>query len=197
MKRISALLLTIFFVAFGSSLVQALPVVSLDVLSPIIYAGDTFEVNVVVDGVTDFNPLLGADYINSFGFDVVSDPELTYNPPAIVDPAFFDDSGFYPFTDVAGSNFPDPFVFGDDEVFGDNIVLATLSFTTSVAGTYTLGIASDLSDFDEGLDTWLYRQLDMTTGINIDVAQVPEPPTFLLLGSGLVGLGFVRRRFKT
>lgn len=29
-----------------------------------------------------------------------------------------------------------------------------------------------------------------------DVSSVPEPSTLLLLGSGLVGLGYVRRRFK-
>jgi len=29
-----------------------------------------------------------------------------------------------------------------------------------------------------------------------DVAAVPEPATFLLLGVGLVGVGILRRRFK-
>jgi hypothetical protein len=151
-----ALFLTILFVALSSNMVQALPLASLDVLSPTIYAGDTFEVNVVVDGVTDVDLFFGPDFIMNFGFDVVSDPELTYNPPATVDLAFFDDSVLFPTTDVAGSSFPDPFIFGDDEIFGDNILLATLSFTTSVAGTYSLGIVSDLLDFNEGLGTWLY-----------------------------------------
>ena len=45
-------------------------------------------------------------------------------------------------TDVAGMAFPG--------VIGDGILLASLSFSFLVTGDFSLGIVSDLSDFNEG-----------------------------------------------
>ncbi|RKY95826.1 MAG: hypothetical protein DRQ06_02835 [Candidatus Hydrothermota bacterium] len=170
-------------VIFLSSSASAIPTVRLDILDPLIYPGETFEVNVVADGVTDIDPFLGPDEVLAFGFDVVYPLSFTYNG-ATVGPGFFDDSASFPDTDVAGSAFPG--------ISGDDILLASLSFTPSLAGSFSLGILSDLSDPNEGLITWLYPQIEITTSTSVNV--VPEPSTLLLMGAGLAGLGLARKR---
>ncbi len=52
-------------------------------------------------------------------------------------------------------------------------------------GEFTVSIASILGDF----------YVDRST-LEIDYTPVPEPSTFLLLGAGLFGIVFIRRRFK-
>jgi len=185
MKKIMFVFVVIISLMLFSSKVKAYPTLTLEVLDPLIYPGETFEVNVVVDGVTDVDPILGPDELLAFGFDVVYPASFVFNG-ATVGPSFFDDSALFPNTDVAGSTFPG--------ISGDDILLATLSFTPSVTGTFTLGIFSDISDPNEGLFTWLYPQIDITNSVDVNV--VPEPATLLLVGAGIVGLGVIRKKIK-
>ena len=195
MKRSKVFLswpLAVLCILFFMGSAQAIPTVSLELSSTDIYLGDTFDLNIMVDGVTDIDPMWGLDEILSFGFDVdYTASEFTYNG-ATVGSNFNDDSLFFPNTDVAGSAFPG--------VSGNGILLASLNFTSLLEGSFSLGITSDLSDMNEGLGSWVYGPLDLTNSINIDVASaaapVPEPSTILLVGTGLAGFVGFRKKFK-
>ncbi len=169
----------------------AIPSVGFDITDTDIRVGETFTVDVVVDGVD----LL--DEVIAFGFEVDFDSAWSQAASPVIGPAFdFDDSALFPNTDVAAS--VDFLNMGPS---GDGILLATLSFVSGAAGVFDLGTVSDLLDLNEGLLTFL-DTYDLTHSeevtVNTAVNGVPEPATLALLGGGIAGIGYRRwRKIKT
>jgi hypothetical protein len=73
---------------------HAVPVIALETATTDFLFGEAFMVRVVVNGVE------ADDQILAFGFDVTLDTGLIFTS-ASVGPDFFDDSAFFPTTDVA------------------------------------------------------------------------------------------------
>jgi hypothetical protein len=158
---------------------NAIPLVKL--IGPDTYdLNETFVISVYIDGITDYDPFLGADEILAFGFDVVMPSSFIYIG-ATLSPGFTDDSALLPNTDIAAHTIPG--------IAGNDILLASLSFSPTLAGKFNVGISSDPLDPNEGLFTMLYRE-DMTSTISVTT---PEPSSLRLLGLCLVFL-FIRKQ---
>lgn len=106
---------------------MTIPTASLNLLDSNIEIGETFDVEVWVDGDSITEALL------AFGFDVSIDDGSYFSYDGYVIESGFDDaSNPLNLNNVAGSVFTG--------ITDDDVLLATLSFTAFVAGTDTLNI---------------------------------------------------------
>ena len=169
---------------------QAIPTVSLNLLDSDIYVGESFDVQVLVDGDN-----IGLDIL-SFGFDVNTTGSVFTYDSYVIETGFDDDSLWVP-PAVAGSAFPG--------IADDDVLLATLSFTATGVGTgslQALGVTDNLFfglAYEINLITTGWYDIDSSLNIMINsgpVAPVPEPSTMLLVGTGLAGLIGFRRKLK-
>ena len=182
-KGCAALLLGLFFV-FQAVDAQATPVISLDVSDTDISVGESFSVEVRVDGI------VASDLLKGFGF-YVNSGDFSYIRAAVESPF----TGPPLLSPVIGSTSPG--------IYGDDILLATLEFTApSLAGGYSLGIETSIigdASSSDGLFTENNRYA-MIESVDMNVSSspsaVPEPATLFLLGSGLAGTAALGRKFR-
>lgn len=171
---------------FLSAQVMADPMVNLVLVDAPSNVGDTFEVEVWADGDN-----IGLELL-SFGFDVLFSNGSVFNYDG-----YTLESGFEDFSSGAGNVTGDVFP-GIPE---NEVLLATLSFSTLALGTDTLSVIGPYDQHFGGLyyerPDWSIDGFDInaTLTISVGVTPVPEPAAIFLISTGLLGWAGFKRKF--
>jgi len=165
---------------------------SLDTASHSIRVGDVFAIDVVAH---DMFAADSGDELLAFGLNAASSISgLVEFQGSTINPLFSDDSLLVNLH-AAGSAFPG---IGSNPSTASTFNLVTLNFKALAAGQVTLAIASDLSDFNQGLIFLNQGPVAINASRSFDITAVPLPGALVMFVSGLVVSfgGVWRRRYS-
>lgn len=147
----------------------------------VVTVGDTFTVDIMADISV---PVLG------WGLDVTFDSMFLMGNGTPTIGASWNAGVTQDKDGLAGATFPLP-------VSGHNILLATLSFEAIAPGMFDLSLGITENDFSEGFALTTpgqFAEVAFQAGSITVNNPVPIPGAVWLLGSGLMGFGFHRRK---
>jgi hypothetical protein len=196
MKKLIILFVVFLMLVFCNSTASQAVMLGFDPPSPGILVGNTADVDLVISGLgSGTAPSLGV-----FDLDISYDPTiLAFDSVTFGDPILGDQLDIWLLGgNPMGASVPSPgflnifevsldFPWDLDDWQAEDFTLATLTFDTLSLGTSPLNISIDTLG-----DAWGDPlAADVQNG---SISPVPEPATLLLFGSGLAGLGFLRKK---
>lgn len=197
MKKILLITICLFMASIGTATAATL---SLETSTPVVAPSSYFDVNLVVSGLGNFQPLSVGDFdvdilydstlmefvsydLGVYLGDVNLGEALDFSP--LVQPV----TGVIDLAETSLLTIPEL-----DAMQPDEFILAELAFHCLGAGVSDISI--DGSDPLLTLGDGFGNMFNITLGGPLTITQTPEPATMLLLGTGLAGFGVFRRKFK-